>query len=348
MENLNESELFNIELEHLKDIEVFPFHLYVYNPSKKAYNLYLEANTPLSEQKLTFIQYILQRKGRLAISNNQKNTFLNHMKLSGSDIPSLSDNLENAPASPTGQEGDIPVSAEANIVIDFDFEDEFIQADHMDDYSRLISAMKQEVSRFSLKMNHTVSLATYFVNELCNEDNLTNRVVALSYFLTKEAKIKDTESLSDIVVAAFLYHLGYTQMDMKMSTTPQLLMGDRMSHEYKKHLGLSQHLIGKSGIDLSVRCKKIINEHHERSDGNGYPNSKSKYQVDPLALILGCASHLIEFSMGQIDGNKQRILPLIKILEKGDQKPGLETQFGDHIIEHLVSIVKNEFTEEAA
>ena len=345
MENLEESELFEIGLEHLKDVEVFPFHLFVYNPSKKSYNLYLGANIPLTEQKLTFIQYILQRKGKLAISKKQQLTFLKHMNLSESDIPSLELEAELKVQEEVFEE--LPQS-EANIVIDFDFEDEFIEADKSNDYLRLITAMRQEVLEFSKKIDHTVSLATYLVQELATEDNLINRVTALSYFLTKEANIKDTKSLADIVVAGYLFHLGYTQMDMKLSSSPQLLMGDRMSHEHKKHLGLSQHLVKKSGVELSMRCQKIINEHHERADGNGYPNQKSKHQVEPLAIILGCASHLIEFSMGHIDGNKQQILPLIKLLEKGERKPGLEVEFGEHVLENLVSIVKTEFKEEAA
>ncbi|MBK27052.1 MAG: hypothetical protein CME70_23815 [Halobacteriovorax sp.] len=339
MKEISENELFEIGIEHLRDVEVFPFHLYVYNPSKKSFHLYLDANTPLTEQKLTFIQYILQRKGRLAISNKQKLTFLEHMDFSEADIPSL--------MTEEVQEQE-EIKTKANIVIDFDFEDEFIEADKLNDHMRLIQAMREEVLGLSQKISHTVSLARYFVEHLATEDNLINRTVALSYFLTKESKITDSKSLADIVVAAYLYHLGYTQMDMKLSSSPQLLMGDRMAHEHKKHLGLSQHLIKKSGIDISMRCKKIINEHHERTNGDGYPNSKTKYQIEPLALILGCASHLIEYSMGKIDGREQMILPLIKLLEKGDRKPGLEVDFGESLMENLISIVKSEFKEEAA
>ncbi len=338
MKELNESELFEISLDHLKDIDVFPFHLYVFNPNKKSYNLYLEANTPLTDQKLTFIQYILQRKGKVAISNGQKQTFLSHMNYEDKDIPSLT----------CPQLGSSEVKAEAKIVIDFDFEDEFVSADKENDYSRLISQMKTEVSGFSQKMSHTISLARYLIENLCDEDNFTNRVVCLSYFLAKEIELKDTASLGDIIVSSYFYHIGFTQLDLKHCSTPSLTMGERMGHENKKHLGLSQHLIRKSGVDISSRAKKIVNEHHERVDGNGYPNHKSKYNIEPLALVLGAASHLIEFSSGLIDGNKQRILPLIKIYEKGERKPGLETEFGEHIIENLVNFVKKEIKTEAA
>lgn len=348
MQSLNEKELFEITISHLKDVEVFPFHLYVYNPSKKAYNLYLEANTPLSDQKLTFIQYILQRKGKLAISNKQKLTFLSHMEYKEDDIPSLAPE-ETSIALVEEESKDAPLpKKEANIVIDFDFEDEFVAADNKNDYSRLISQMKKEVGSFSQKMSHTVSLSRYLVDHLCHEDNFTNRVVCLSYFLAKEIEIKDTPSLGDLIVAAYFYHTGFTQLDLKHCSTPSLIMGERMLHENKKHLGLSGHLIRKSGVEISNRCKKIINEHHERVDGNGYPNHKSKYNIEPLALVLGSASHLVEFSSGLIDGNKQKLLPLIKLYENGDRKPGLEVEFGEHIIESLVSFIQKEIKNEAA
>lgn len=342
MKELKETDLFEIGLEHLKDIAVFPFHLYVFNPNKKSYSLYLEANTPLTEQKLTFIQYILQRKGKLAISNGQKLTFLSHMEYQDEDIPSLLEISSEEVKEKVGSKD------QTKIVIDFDFEDEFVTADKKNDYSRLIDQMRSEVGAFSQKMSHTISLARYLVETLCNEDNFTNRVVCLSYFLAKEIELKDSKSLGDIIVASYFYHIGFTQLDLKHCSTPSLIMGDRMLHENKKHLGLSQHLIRKSGVDITERCKRIISEHHERVDGNGYPHFKTKYKIEPLALVLGAAGHLVEFSSGLIDGNKQMILPLIKLYENGDQKPGLEVEFGEHIIKSLVTFVQKEIKDEAA
>jgi hypothetical protein len=337
MSELKESDIFEIGLQHLKDIEVFPFHLYVLNPNKKSYGIYLEANTPLTEQKLTFIQYILQIKGKLAISNGQKITFLSHMQYKDEDIPSLLTGL------PKEEE-----VTKANIVIDFNFEDEFVSADSKNDYSRLIAQMRSEVGSFSQKMSHTISLARYLVQGLCDEDNFTNRVVCLSYFLAKEIELKDSKSLGDIIVASYFYHIGLTQLDLKHCSTPSLVMGDRMLHENKKHLGLSQHLIRKSGVEITDRCKRIISEHHERVDGNGYPNFKSKYKIEPLALVLGAAGHLVEFSSGLIDGNKQMILPLIKLYENGERKPGLEVEFGEHIIKSLITFVQKRIKNETA
>ena len=147
------------------------------------------------------------------------------------------------------------------------------------------------------------------------DDNLTNRIVACSYFLAKNLDFKDEESLGDLVCAAFFHHLGMTQQDFTYCHVSQLELSNKEKREMQKTPALSQHLLRKSRADLSDRCMKIIFEHHERWDGQGYPNFKRGAFIDPLALVLGAVSHIFEYQSGKVTGRPEKMKTIMTNLK---------------------------------
>lgn len=328
---------FLIELKHLKEIAIFPFHLYIYNPVAKSYTPFLYANSPLDKVKIEFIQAIIKKGGDLAVSLSQKITFLQATGYQEKEIPSLNnDNVheleitQNQKAQALDRDGQ------------FNFGEEFSQALLYDNFSSLIQRARLEVSAFSVKQSPTVSLAIYFSDKLLLEDNFINRIVALSYFLAKTANINDQISLGDLVCGAFLSHIGLTQLDNFFAKTPILKLNDTEYKKYKNHGGLSYHLVRKSGIEISERCKLILFDHHERWDGYGYPNQKKGNYIVPLALIVGFVSHIFEYSNGMIHEDKKTLATIIDDLAKKNLSPGLEFEFGPILYDNLITLIKKE------
>jgi hypothetical protein len=209
----------------------------------------------------------------------------------------------------------------------------------------MIIEARKEIEVFALNISPTVSLAGYLAEQLLVEDNFTNRVVAISYFLTKNFDMTNEETLADIVCAGFFCHLGYTQLKHELSHKPELELSDEEKKELKKHPGYSHHLLLKSGVEISDRCKNIIFEHHERYDGTGYPNQKHSEFIDILALIIGCVTHILEYSGGKITGSKLPLALVINRLKNKTFSTGLEFEFGDKIYENLINLVNIQVTE---
>ncbi len=341
MMNLDDKEFFHIESDQL-DREVnsiYPFHLYIFNQSSGQYSTLLFANSPFTTQKQELVNFILERGGQLAIDHGQKLTFLKDQKLKEEDIASLQ-------VEPTHEfikrqkKRQAELEQRIEMLGQFKFRQELGEAQEDDNYLPLIEQVRLEAMSFHYTVSHTVSLAAFLSEKLLYEDNFINRIVAISFHLAKGCGMNDQAALGDLIVAAFLSHVGHTQMDLLYSQTAQLELTSAQRQEYKKHPGLAQHLIRKSGLVISERCNRLLYQHHERFDGGGYPEYKQGPFIEPLALVLGASAHILEYASGRVTGTRVPMRTIVKNLKEKYLSPGLELEFGDTIYESLIYLLQ--------
>lgn len=336
----NQDQFFTIELDHLKTEgnETFPFHLYVFNPLNNKYSTFLYANSPLTKEKLEFLIDITSKGGRLAVNKGQEKTFLSDRKVAKEEIEDLLEIPEHEFI--TRRRERLAKWEKKKEKGQFHFKEELTTAVEKDDFLPLIREAREEAMTFSYTIGHTVSLAAYLAEKLLIKDTYINRIVALSFHLAKSCGMQDPIALGDLLCAAFLSHLGHTQMDLLFSQKPQMEMNDKERREYKKHPGLSQHLIRKSGLIISERANRILYQHHERFDGGGYPEYKQGQFIEPLALVLGACSHIMEYTTGKVTGSPVAMKVVINNMKNKTLSPGLEIEFGDTIFESLIYLLE--------
>jgi len=322
---------FHISMNHLKEEKIYPFNLFLYNPLSRTYTLYLQANTPLVDEKKNFLTLISKRGGVIAVSLKQKNTFLSHLEHIEEDIPSL----QRPPAS--DQEKQTMMYQELIRHREeksgkFKFKDAFGSAAERNDFGQIIEQCHDEIMAMSYKINPTVSMAIYLADKLLTKDNHINRVVALSYFVAKQSGIEKIDALGDLICAAFLHNVGSTVIDYNKAqkTLTELEQKDQVAR--KKHGMLADYVLKRSKVNLTERCVKLIMQHHERYNGTGHPNELKGDQIDPLALILGAVSHVFEFSSGQINGSQTPVKTVLSSIKNKNYTPGLDLEFGSQVI----------------
>lgn len=338
-------EYFVIDKKFLGDPKtepLFPFHLYVYNPASEKYTTYLHANSPLIKDKRTFLEQILDKGGQVAVSMKQKRTFLSHEDVKEEDIEDLAE--EPVHELVIKREKMLKELEEKEAMGKFHFKKEFKAATLGKDasFQILIDQARLEIMTLSVTRSHTVSLAVYLAENLLIEENFINKVVALSFHLAKGCGMDDDQAIGDLVCAAYLSHLGQTQMNFEYSHIPQLKMNGIQQKEFRKHPALSQHLIRKSGLLISERCNQLIVQHHERFDGNGYPDKKKGDHIEPLALVLGAASHILEYQTGRVTGTEVSMRAIINSFKNDAPMTGLELEFGQVIYDNLLNMFEDE------
>lgn len=340
-----EYDFFTITKENLKDKKTFPFQLYVYNPIHKKYSMFLNGNRPLTKELVTFLDFLLERGGKLAILKNQRRTFLSAQEYAESEIPSLA----------TRQLHELEKERIMHIKLKemydqkhgvFAFQSEFEKACETDNFEKIIEFARTEILTFSVTESPTVSLALELSKTHLTNDNFLNRIVAVSYLFAKAANIKESQALGDLICAAFLAHLGYTQLPLHMSRGTFLSLSGAERKLFEKHTILGNHLIKKGQLDISERCKKIILDHHERVSGGGYPAMKYGDSIETMSLILGSVAHLFEFSSGKINGTKLPIKNIIINMKNKTFSPGLEIDFGEKVYNSLVTLINTDKIEE--
>ncbi len=339
-----EYDFFIIDRDHLKDRRTFPFQLYIYNPIHKKFSMFLNGNRPLTKELETFMDFLLERGGRIAVLKKQRRTFLTAQEYHESEIPSLAtrelhelekERLMNIKLK---EMYDVKIGA-------FHFQTEFEQACEKDDFTRIIEHARVEILTFSVTNSHTVSLALELAKKHLNKDSFLNRIVATSYLFTKAMDIVEEASLADVICGAYLSHIGYSQLPLSMVRTPTLNLFDKDKKLFEKHTILGNHLLKKSGLQLSERARRIILDHHERVSGGGYPSMKYGESIELLSLIVGSISHLFEYSSGKINGSRAPMKSIIISIKNKNFSPGLEFDFGEKVFNSLVTLINTDKIE---
>lgn len=331
-----ESEYFHIEKEHLKGERIFGFNLFIYHPVSGKYTVYLYGNSPLTSEKMEFLDFLISKGGELAVPRKQSKTFLRSLEYQQEDIPSLREKEED-PLEKRGRELKEVLGAESEEI--FPFKEVLGLASKSNDFTAIIRRARLEIMAFSPRVSPCVSLASYLAEHLLKDDNHTNRIVALSYYMAKNLDMKDESTLGDLVCGAYLAHIGMTQLDLFYSQNACLNFSPNQRNKFQKHPGLAHHIIRKSKVELNERVLKIIEDHHERDDGRGYPRGIMGSALGPLSLILGAVSHVLEYASGKITGSPTPLASVLRNLKNRTFAPGLEFQFGDTIYNSLINIL---------
>jgi HD-GYP domain-containing protein (c-di-GMP phosphodiesterase class II) len=339
-----EYDYFSIEKDHLKGAKIFPFQLFIFNPLHKKFTMFLNGNRPMTKEHSDFLDYLLERGGKLAVLKNQRRTFLTALEIPASEVPSLKER-ELHPL-----EKERLMNIKLKEIYDekrsaFSLQSEFEKACESDNFEGLIEYARVEILTFSVTESPTTSLALHLCKTHLDKDNYLNRIVAVSYLLAKNCNILEQDALADIICGAYLAHLGLTQTPLTIARTPYLQLPEKERTLYQKHTILGHHLIKKSQINISERCKKIILDHHERPAGGGYPAMKASAQIEVLSLIVGAVTHLFEFSSGKINGSKQKMKAVIISLKSKSYTPGLEFDFGELVFQSIITLINTDKIE---
>jgi response regulator RpfG family c-di-GMP phosphodiesterase len=339
-----EYDFFIIDRDHLKEKRTFPFQIYIYNPVHKKFSMFLNGNRPLSKELEAFLDYLLEKGGKIAVLKKQRRTFLSAQEYHESEIPSLA----------TRELHNLEKERLMNIKLmemhntkngPFFFQTEFELACEKDDFNRVIEQARVEILTFSVTHSPTVSLALELTKRHLTKDNYLNRIVATSYLLAKAMDILEEAALADIICGAYFSHIGYTQLPFGIIRTPSLNLFDKDKKLFEKHTILGLHLLKKSGVILSERAKKIILDHHERVSGGGYPSMKFGESIELLSLIVGSVAHLFEYSSGKINGVRSPMKSIIISIKNKNYSPGLEFDFGERVFNCLVTLINTDKIE---
>jgi HD-GYP domain-containing protein (c-di-GMP phosphodiesterase class II) len=339
-----EYDYFMIDKKHLKEKKTFPFQLFIFNPAFKKFSMFLNGNRPLTKEHSEFLDFILEKGGKIAILKNQRRTFLMAQEMEAAQIPSLQERELHPLEKERIMNFKLKEMHESKNGI-FAFQSEFEKACETDNFERIIDCARIEIITFSVTQSSTVSLAIHLAKSYLTKDNFLNRIVAVSYFLTKNCNISDEDALSDVICGAYFSHVGLTLTPLTIARTPYRMLGDKEKSLYQKHTILGHHLIKKCQIHLSERCKKIILDHHERISGDGYPSMKYSEQIETLAQIVGAVAHIFEYSTGRITGGKLSMKAIIIALRTKSYLPGLEFDFGDLVFQSIISLINTDKVE---
>lgn len=157
------------------------------------------------------------------------------------------------------------------------------------------------------------SIASMLANAGLSVDTTehASNVSTLALALAVQLGIKDKDELMAISIAALLHDIGLNKLGFNAGTDYSTLQGEDRQ-KYRKHPSLAmEQTAGKRYITPKVL--KLIEEHEEKGDGNGFPNKKNLFKLPLSSQIFNLCDHFDHFCIS-VQKKGKEALPLF--LEK--------------------------------
>jgi HD-GYP domain-containing protein (c-di-GMP phosphodiesterase class II) len=214
----------------------------------------------------------------------------------------------------------------------------FLHENSKDGFMHLIKRVHDEVMLFPLSISKEVSFTTDLVSKLFIRDMIPIRIACIAYLLARMNKIVDPEKLSSIILASLIKDLGRNQINRSLFQNLDYFTDDL----YHKHPMLSIFLMGKTGFDFSKLTKRLVLEHHEDTEGTGFPRNKKEDNIENLSFFVNISDQLVMLVEGMITGEKVEINKALKMFSLQTTVDNLNTNYPKAIIDTIKSLISIE------
>ncbi|MED0951313.1 HD domain-containing protein [Bacillus mobilis] len=136
----------------------------------------------------------------------------------------------------------------------------------------LLTVYKKEI----IKLLHFNKKMELLIKDETMQHSIRCAVLASKFGMYLELSKKD---LNNLIVGALLHDIGKFLLPKEV-----LYKKGRLSEE--EFAIIKTHTINIPNIMVNDDVKDIIQQHHERLDGTGYPFSLTRKQIHPLAKIM--------------------------------------------------------------
>lgn len=142
-----------------------------------------------------------------------------------------------------------------------------------------------------------------------------------------------TDEMEQLFVASMLHDVGKVLVDDKILNKPNKLT--EVEYEViKKHSKMGFHILNK--IKGFENVSEIVLHHHERYDGEGYPNGLKGKRIPFLSRIIAVADSFDAMTYDRPYRKKMRVEEAVKEIEKNKY-----SQFDKDIASAFLYLVKN-------
>lgn len=115
-------------------------------------------------------------------------------------------------------------------------------------------------------------------------------------------KYKDQTVLIDLIKAALLHDLGLSQVSPAAYRSPEKMRPADEAKLLINHVSEGVEVAKELGITLSPRVLTMLQSHHEKFDGTGYPSGVEGFKMDEFGQILCLADFVSNTCQGRWDG----------------------------------------------
>jgi HD-GYP domain-containing protein (c-di-GMP phosphodiesterase class II) len=114
----------------------------------------------------------------------------------------------------------------------------------------------------------------------------------------------ENEDLAEISMGALLHDLGHSVINMEIFLKPYVQFDETEMEEFKLHTSGGIQLLEDLGEAVPPLVRQVVEQHHERFDGKGFPAGISAFQVDERVQIVYLANQVDDLMSGRLVESK--------------------------------------------
>lgn len=117
----------------------------------------------------------------------------------------------------------------------------------------------------------------------CNVQALSTVMAMILGYTTEKALIS-------VALGALFHDIGYSKIPKELHSSDESQLSVQELEIVKQHPMLGVDIISQSATDFPYESKLIIQQHHERHDGSGYPLGIKGFQTYELSKVVALAN----------------------------------------------------------
>ncbi|MFT3859487.1 MAG: HD domain-containing phosphohydrolase [Aquabacterium sp.] len=174
-----------------------------------------------------------------------------------------------------------------------------------------------EAAHERLKKNYFQSIKTFSnLLELRGGRLLghARRVADMSFKVARAMKL-DEAACNDVLIAALMHDIGHIGQGDELIAKPITLLSPAETHQYRQHTLFGEQAL--MWLDDMQAVAAIVRGHHERHDGQGYPDGLAGEAIPVGARILAVADAYDDLRNGHLVSRHLSLAEARAILERG-------------------------------
>lgn len=172
------------------------------------------------------------------------------------------------------------------------------------------------------------------------ENDHANSVAVYSVLFAMGIGVKDKVLLQDFVTASMLHDIGLSQVPPSVACIPMATMQGNDLIAYQAHAAGTLSVVDELQFKLSPRARLILEQHHEKFNGTGYPKRLEGFRIADNAQILGLAELVDSMCRGFYDGSKHSLDEAIAMVCKIEKQTTFPCFFNPDLFKKIMNWIK--------
>jgi HD-GYP domain-containing protein (c-di-GMP phosphodiesterase class II) len=147
----------------------------------------------------------------------------------------------------------------------------------------------------------------------------------------------DKALLMEISLGGLLHDIGHLSIEASALKVPESLREPDHKVEYETHVLRAFEILQEREIEFTPNVHEIIEQHHERYDGHGFPNKTQGFELNELAQLVAISDWFDRLMNGTEDGTSRAPSDAIEALCQG---PNDGTPYNPELFATIAGLLK--------